>query len=111
MAIALRDDLLEGAGLARADLDQLSRLEPNFPSALSTTPAEFDRDARAASRFFQTGQALLDRLPPRPQRSAREQAAAEALLTHLRQARIRFLRPYAALLYADLTHDRRDFVR
>ena len=61
MAIALRDDLLEGAGLARADLDQLSRLEPTFPSAISTSPEDFERDALAASRFFQIGEALLDR--------------------------------------------------
>jgi thioesterase DpgC len=53
----------------------------------------------------------MDRLPPRPHRSASEQAAAEALIGYLRQVRIRFLRPNAGALYAQLTHDRRDFVR
>src|SRR5207302_5984652 len=51
------------------------------------------------------------RLPARPARSEREQAAAEALQKHLRETRIRFLRRYAAQLYAELTNARREFVR
>ncbi|MCA1647289.1 MAG: enoyl-CoA hydratase/isomerase family protein [Chloroflexi bacterium] len=111
MAIALADDVLAGAGLPRADLADLAQLQPGLPTRVSTSPEVFERDALAASRFFTAGQALLDRLPLRPRRSAREQLAADALTDHLRQTRMRFLRPYAWLLYADLTHDRRDFIR
>jgi thioesterase DpgC len=106
MAIAIRDDVLGGVGLSRTDLDGLSDLEPMFRSS-----ENFDGDASAVSRFLLAGQALVDRLPPRPSRSADEQAAADALIQYLRQVRIGFLRHYAGTLYAQLTRDRRDFVR
>src|SRR2546422_645618 len=61
-------------------------------------------DARSA-------QALRDRRPPRPRRSEAEQSAADTLKTHLRDARIAFLRRHAAALYAQLTEDRSRFVR
>ena len=78
---------------------------------LLLTPEAFSADALAASRFFQAGQALVDRLPSRAARTAGEQAAVEALSKQLREVRIRFLRSYAPLLYAELTSDRRAFVR
>jgi len=106
MAIAIREDALAGAGLPRADLDHLADLEPRFTSA-----ENFEGDAVAASRFFQAGHALVERLPWRPNRSADEQAAADALNQYLRQVRIGFLRHHVGLLYAQLTHERRDFVR
>src|SRR6266851_5549529 len=106
MAIAIRDDVLGGVELSREDLDRLSDLEPTFRS-----PDNFEDDAVAVSRFLLAGQALVDRLPPRPKRSVPEQAAADALIQYLRQARIRFLRLYAGTLYAQLTNDRRAFVR
>src|SRR6195256_4374056 len=106
MAIAIRDDALASAGLPRADLDTLADLEPRF-----TSTENFEGDIVAASRFFQAGQALLERLPLRPKRSADEQVAADALIQYLRQVRIAFLRRHAAALYAQLTNERRDFVR
>jgi thioesterase DpgC len=111
MAIGIRDDVLGGVGLSREDVDRLADLEPNVMEPSGRSPEGLDGDALAISRFFRAGQALVDRLPSRPRRSASEQAAADALIGYLRQARIRFLRPYAGLLYARLTHDRRDFVR
>jgi thioesterase DpgC len=106
MAIAIRDDVLGGVELSREDLHHLSDLEPTFRSH-----DNFEGDAVAVSRFLLAGQALVDRLPPRPKRSVPEQAAADALIQYLRQARIRFLRQHAGTLYARLTNDRRDFVR
>ena len=111
MAIAIRDDALAGAGLPRDDVDQLSQLEPDFPPATSISDEGFEPAAQAASRFFQAGEALLERLPPRPKRSADEEAAADALIKYLREVRIRFLRHHAGALYARLTRDRRHFVR
>ena len=100
MAIAIREDV----GLPRDELERLSHLQPAFGQSLGA-------DATAASRFFVAGQALIDRLPPRPQRSEAEQSAADTLKTHLRDARIAFLRRHAAALYAQLTEDRSRFVR
>ena len=93
MAIAIRDGALASAGLPRADLDSLAELEPRF-----TSTENFEGDAVASSRFFQAGQALLERLPLRPKRSADEQVAADALIQYLRQVRIAFLRRHAAAL-------------
>ena len=100
MAIALRADV----GLPRDELERFAQLEPTFGASLAT-------DSQAASRFFGAGQALLERLPARPRRSAAEAAAAEALKTDLRQARIGFLRRHAGALYAQLTHELSQFVR
>ena len=111
MAIAIRDDALASVGLPRDEVDRLSQLEPEFGPPTSVNGERFERDAQAASRFFQTGQALLERLPMRPDRSADEQAAADALIEYLRQVRIGFLRHHAGTLYAQLTNDRCDFVR
>ena len=100
MAIAIRED----AGLPRAEVARFSELEPTFGQA-------YDPDASAASRFFAAGQALLDRLPPRPRRSQPAQAAADELKAHLRSARVAFLRRNADTLYARLTRNLSQFVR
>jgi thioesterase DpgC len=105
MAIALHDEV------PRADLDRLASLEPTFAPLSATDPQGFERDALAATRYFQAGQTILDRLPARPRRSTREEAATEALVAQLRQVRIGFLRRYAGPLYAQLTADLRAFVR
>src|SRR5260221_14065728 len=104
MAIAIREDALASVGLPRDEVDRLSQLEPEFGPPTSVNGEGFERDVQAASRFFQTGQALLERLPPRPNRSADEQAAADALIEYLRQGRIGFFRRRAATLYAQLTN-------
>jgi enoyl-CoA hydratase/carnithine racemase len=65
----------------------------------------FVDDARATTAHLVAGERLVARLPPRPQRSDREQAAAEAILTALHDARDRFLRTHAERVYAALTAD------
>ncbi|MDQ6675293.1 MAG: enoyl-CoA hydratase/isomerase family protein [Chloroflexota bacterium] len=104
-------DALEAVGLSSEDVQRLSDLEPKISASVAATPEALSADSLAASRFFQAGQAVVDRFPPRPQRSQREQAGVDALVKLLREVRLRFLRRYAALLYAQLTDDRRAFVR
>jgi (3,5-dihydroxyphenyl)acetyl-CoA 1,2-dioxygenase len=111
MAIAIADAALESAGLPRGEVEYFARLDPNFAGAAAVSAEALRADGVAASRFFRAGQALIDRLPPRAQRSATEQAVAETLRGHLRATRIRFLRSYAAELYAELTDHLRKFVR
>jgi len=99
-------DVLGGVGFSSDELEGFSKLDP--ANAFGT---QFEGDARAASRFFAAGQALIERLPPRPSRSPSEQAAAEALHAHLRATRRAFLRRHAAEVYSTLTDGRRRFVR
>src|SRR5215831_8975996 len=99
-------DVPDGVWFSRADLDGFSQLDPGASFGRS-----MQSDRLAASEFFAAGQGLLDRLPARPDRSAAEQTAAEALQQRLRDTRIRFLRRHAAEVYAGLTDQRRRFVR
>ncbi len=98
--------LLEAVGLARDDVQAWAAAEPAFDIR-----AVWSDDAARLSRYALAGQALLERLPPRPRRSEREQAAAAALQTPLREVRVGFLRRYAGALYDALTDNRRRFVR
>src|SRR5579859_7750090 len=115
MAMAIEAESLESVGLSSADVQRFAELEPRFVPLGDGTPESraenFPGDADAASRFFRAGQALLDRLPPRAQRSEREQAAVEALTKRLREVRVRFLRLHAGSLYAQLTYGLRNIVR
>src|SRR5438128_6877431 len=111
MAIASREDVLEGAGLPREDLDHLARMEPQLAPPQSTDQEAFERDTLAVTGFFAAGRTIMERLPTRPLRSAGEQAAANALNEYLRQVRVGFLRRHAGTLYGHLTNDLRDFVR
>jgi (3,5-dihydroxyphenyl)acetyl-CoA 1,2-dioxygenase len=103
MAIAIGDSALVSVGLPREDLDRWAASEPTFPAAERATPDRLLADAVALSRFLLAGQALLERLPPRPNRSEQEQAAAEALHTALRSTRGAFLKRYVNLVYEELT--------
>jgi (3,5-dihydroxyphenyl)acetyl-CoA 1,2-dioxygenase len=105
MAIASSSDadVLRGAGLPEAEIRAFLGGAPEF--------GDFAAAAQAESHFFVTGQALVDRLPQKPDRSAPEQLAVEALQAQLRQGRLRFLRRHAATLYAELTDQRATFVR
>src|SRR5437868_15386512 len=100
MAIAIGDDI----GLPRDELDRLASLEPHLGES-------FEADKAAASRYLQVGEALIERLPARPQRSAREQTAVETLHRQLRATRLAFLRRDAPRPYGQLTDDVRRFVR
>jgi thioesterase DpgC len=99
-------EVLGGVGFSTDELERFRELDPAH--AFSNA---FESDARAAGRFFAAGQALIDRLPARPQRSAEEQAAAEALHRQLRVTRTGFLRRHAAAVYDELTDRRGRFVR
>jgi (3,5-dihydroxyphenyl)acetyl-CoA 1,2-dioxygenase len=100
MATTIREDV----GLPRDELEQFAAHQPRFGPS-------FDTDLGVASRYFLAGQALIDRLPPRPRRSEAEQSAAEALTAQLRDKRVAFLHRHAARLYAQLTDEMRTFVR
>jgi thioesterase DpgC len=69
----------------------------------SGAPEDWAGARAAASLCLPLGNELLGRLPARPQRDQREQAAAEAIHTMLRDCRSRFLRAYAESIYAELT--------
>jgi thioesterase DpgC len=111
MAIAISDTALNDVGLPRDELQTWAGSEPEFPRREHVSPQSLRTDASVASEFLVVGEALLSRLAPRPNRSAREQEAAQALHAALRTVRGRFLRAYAALLYAELTNDLDAFVR
>ena len=97
--------IASGVGWSADELDAFARLEPTFSAD------RMDADAHAASRYFQAGQALLDRLPQRAARSEAEQAAAVDVHAALRSVRTSFMRRYASGVYAALTDHRRRFVR
>jgi thioesterase DpgC len=106
MAIASGDPALAGVGWSTDELGAFDALEPTF-----TGSAALDRDAHALTAYVQSGQALIDRLPVRAERSEREQAAASAIHAALRTVRTAFLRRQAARVYDALTDSRQRFVR
>src|SRR5437879_521896 len=98
MATVVADDVLVAAGLPEADITHWTAAQPTFPPRGESSLGSMRVDAPAASTFFMLGEALLRRLPARPSRSDREQAAALELTSALRDARLQFLRRYSGLL-------------
>jgi (3,5-dihydroxyphenyl)acetyl-CoA 1,2-dioxygenase len=103
-------DALIAAGLPRDEVERWQaghfagpRLEVAKPDALAGY-------AQAAEHFWANGEALLRRLPPKPRRDEREQAAVETLLASLRESRTCFLRAYAHALYGRLTDEYQSLV-
>ena len=94
--------------MAIASAEDLQRFVNVKPSVRG---GDLRADAHEASRYFETGQQLLDRLPPRPARTEREQAAAVELHDVMRQVRLRFLRAHATAVYAELTDNMQRIVR
>jgi thioesterase DpgC len=92
--------VLEAAGLSERDVTA-------WRSATPTTLGSFPAAARATCDFLIRGEELLGRLPPRPERSETEQAAAAELIAFLNAARADFMRGYAADVYGALTDDLR----
>jgi thioesterase DpgC len=113
MSVSAADthSLLAAAGLPADELSTWTTAEPRFPVEGAPTAGELAHNARAAARYYAQGEALLRRLPAKPQRDARAQAAAEALKVRLREVRTRFLRAYGEPVYTELTHGYHDFVR
>jgi thioesterase DpgC len=72
---------------------------------------DYVADAALLRRFWQRGDALLRRLPQKPQRSASEAAEAASILASLRDARERFCAAHAVTLYRALTDDFSRFLR
>jgi thioesterase DpgC len=106
MATAIGDTALGGAGWPADELERFAAAEPDFG-----TLAGLDTAAQAATRYFEAGAALLGRLPPRPNRTEREQGAASALHARLRTVRLGLMRGFTPLVYAELTDSERRAVR
>src|SRR5262245_66073050 len=75
---------LAAAGQAAADIIDWLKAVPHGTTDYATDGPRYSALSQASNR-------LLGRLPPRPQRSSREHAAAPAILTRARQARPRIL--------------------
>jgi thioesterase DpgC len=88
--------ILEAAGLPGEDV--VAWRAPELSGA-------FDVDSAAVSEFLTRGSALLERLPPPPQRDERERAAGEAIGTVSNEERERFLGTHVEAVYAALTGD------
>ncbi len=91
---------LEAAGLSERDVAA-------WRSATPTALGPFPEAARATCEFLTRGEDLLQRLPPRPERSETEEAAAHELAVFLNDARADFMRAYAADVYGALTDELR----
>jgi len=105
----LPDDVLDSCGLAP---DLVTAWRENAPLFLpGARPEAIDADAGRLADFCHRTDALLARLPRKPDRGAREAAIAGILHGEARSARQRFLRAYAEPVYRILTRDHRDFVR
>ncbi|MFL4977323.1 MAG: enoyl-CoA hydratase/isomerase family protein [Xanthobacteraceae bacterium] len=97
-------DVLNAAGLPGDAMDEWIRAEPG-----ATT--EYGSDCSRFSAYWQRSTRLLARLPPRPRRSEREQAAAAMIHDAARAARSRFLASHCHAVYDALTDRRARFVR
>ena len=111
MAVAGSSHLLVAGGLPESEIERWHVAAPDLPAPPRVAPDRLPADARAATHYFQLGDQLLHRLPPKPNRGDRERGAAEAIAEALRDVRVRFLRAYRDHIYAELTDDYRTFVR
>ena len=90
--------ILEAVGLPEEEVAAWRAAAPALTGA-------FDPDTAAAVEYLTLGEALLRRLPERPRRDQREQAAAEAVAAELTAERERFLGIHVELVYAELTDE------
>ena len=95
---------MRAAGLPEQEVREWSE---SFPVATG----EFEADVRDYSAFWRLATALLRRLPPKPRRSAAEQAAADALLSDARASRELFLAAHVEPVYDRLTEHGATFRR
>jgi (3,5-dihydroxyphenyl)acetyl-CoA 1,2-dioxygenase len=95
--------------LAAAGLpgDEVRCLLQEAPAATS----DFSNDCQKFSDYWRKSAHLLGRLPARPRRGEREQAAANLIADGARDARMRFLRRHSDAVYDALTVTRSRFVR
>jgi (3,5-dihydroxyphenyl)acetyl-CoA 1,2-dioxygenase len=97
-------DCLAAAGLPAADVDAWLRTEPGEATDFAANRARF-------SAYWQISARLLGRLPQKPRRNAREDAAAALIQDKARDARLRFLRRHADTVYDAVTQQHSRFVR
>ena len=87
---------MRAAGLPEEEVREWSE---SFP----VVTGEYEPDVRDHGAFWRLSTALLRKLPPKPRRSAAEQAAAEALLSEGRAFRESFLAAHIEPVYDRLT--------
>src|SRR5271165_6238959 len=97
-------ECLAAAGLPGNELAGWLKEDP-------VTTGDFSADCRKFSDYWARSTRLLRRLPGKPRRSDREQAAAGLLQERARDARVRFLRLHSDAVYDALTQMRSCFVR
>lgn len=95
---------LLAAGLAEAAVAVWREAQPEAVSG-------YREDRGRYSDFWARSNALLAALPPKPRRTASEQAAADAILAAARASREAFLASHAVALYDELTDGRQKFLR
>ena len=92
-------ECLVTAGLPAKDVRDWLQAEPG-----ETT--DFPADRRKFSAYWQISARLLGRLPQKPRRNAREDAAAALIQDKARDARVHFLRRHADTVYDAVTQQR-----
>ena len=97
-------ECLAAAGLPADDIRDWLQAEPG-----ETT--DFPADRRKFSGYWQKSARLVGRLPHKPRRNDKEQAAAGVVAERARDARVRFLRRHGEAVYDALTVRRSRFVR
>lgn len=95
---------LAAAGLANAETAPLSQGAP----AIS---GDFEADRARFSAYWRLSRATLDRLPAKPKRDAKAQAAAAALHAAARTARTAFAEAHVETIYRRVTGDFARYVR
>ncbi len=80
-------------------------------AAAAHDTADLTSDRQRFAQFWKQCDALVARLPKKPQRSHAEAQAAQTILTAARAARERFLGTHAPALYDELTQRRSRFIR
>jgi thioesterase DpgC len=106
-AAAVREnvtDHLRGAGLPAKTFAAWLKAKPK-------TAGSFARDSAVASKYWKAGDALLAKLPHKPQRTREQQYAADAILTESRAAREAFMLRHADAVYRKLTGNLKNFLR
>jgi thioesterase DpgC len=83
----------------------------SWGNATPAASADFVADRQKFSDYWAQSSRLLAKLRRKPQRNAREQAAAGVLQERAREARLRFLRRHGEAVYDALTAARSRFIR